>query len=185
MSTTPLSPKPSEGLPVAASKDRSFRPAGTRMRSGVLRSPGKKPRPRLVIVAPCGPPGTSRCQITLPVSASSATTLLPAGRYMTPPTTIGTASDAAPSPPPPPRPPRPSGTGNLYDQACVSLSTLPALISVSGEKRVPARSLLYVCHSCAGVAGFLCALTVTAITTTASADVSCFMIDPFGDPAIS
>src|SRR5436190_16027175 len=179
MSTLPLVPNPSDGLPVAASNEkRPLAPPVTIIRSGVLRSPGKNPTPR--VETP--PPGTSRCQITLPVSASRATTVLPTGRYMTPPTTIGTASDAPP--PPPPRPP-PGGAGNLYVHAFASFVTLPVLISVSGENRVPAKSWLYVCHSCAGVACFFCALAVTAIATTASAEISCFMIDPLGDSAIS
>src|SRR5215831_4066142 len=160
MSTSPFVPNPSDGFPVAASNDSSFVPAVTMIRSGVFRSPGKYPTPRRERPPP-GPPGTSRCQITLPVSASSATTELPTGRYITPATTIGTASD--PPPRPPPRPP-PGGGGGLYDQAFCSCATLAVLISVSGENRVPARSWLYVCHSWAGVAAFFWASAIAAYT---------------------
>jgi len=88
----------------------------------------------------------------LPVSGSSATTRLPAGKYITPWTTMGVTSlnvFAAGL--------LASGR-NLYDQACVSFCTLPGLICVSGEKRVLARSRLYVGQS-AAPAGFpVCAM---------------------------
>src|SRR5260370_9442171 len=76
---------------------------------------------------------------------------------MTPAITSGTASEA-PRRRGPPRPP--GGGGKLNVHAFASRATLPALISVNGEKRVPARSWSYVRHSCAGVAG-RCALPAT------------------------
>src|SRR5215471_16169761 len=135
MSTSPFFPKPSDGLPDAASNAMSRRPAVTKMRSGELRSPGQyeTPRRETAPAPPRPPPGISRCQINFPVSASSATTLLPAGTYITPPTTIGTASEPPPSG-------DPCGETNLYAHDCLSVATLPVLISVSGENRLPARS---------------------------------------------
>ncbi len=61
----------------------------------------------------------------------------------------------------PPRagaPPRPGAAGKSYFHACTRFATLPVVISVNGENRVPARSWLNVCHSWAGVACFCCAL---------------------------
>src|SRR2546426_10204672 len=95
---------------------------------------------------------------------------------MTPAMTSGTASEP-PRPRGPPRPP--GGGGKLNVHAFASFATLPALISVSGEKRVPARLWSYVCHSCAGVGAGRCALPATTsprmrsaadqVTRTASA----------------
>src|SRR6266545_3190008 len=102
MSTSPLAPNLSEGLPDAASRDNRRRPAVTNTRAAVVPSPGQYPTPRRDTAPAPGPPPISRCQITLPVSASRATTVLPAGRYMTPATTSGTASEPPRSPPPRP-----------------------------------------------------------------------------------
>src|SRR5213594_1616810 len=135
MSTSPFVPNLSEGVPDAASNDNRRRPAVTNTRAGVVPSPGQYPTPRRDTAPACGPPPISRCQITLPVSVSRATTVLPAERYMTPPMTSGTASEK-PRPRPPPRPA--GGGGKLNVQAFASFVTLPVLISVSGEKRVPA-----------------------------------------------
>src|SRR5262245_21687065 len=143
MSTSPSTPNPCEGLPDAASSDTRRRPAVTNTRAAVVPSPGQYPTPRRDTTPACGPPLISRCQIILPVSASSATTVLLAGRYITPATTSGTASD--PLSRPPPRPP--GGGGKVYVHAFVSLATLPVLMFVSGEKRVPARAWSYVRHS--------------------------------------
>src|SRR5207249_4093092 len=68
-----------------------------------------------------------------------------------------------------PRPP--GGGGRLKVHAFASLATLPTLISVRGEKRVPARSWSYVRHSCAGVAAGRCARPATASPRISSAAV--------------
>src|SRR5262247_1741787 len=127
MSTSPPVPNASDGLPDAASSDSRRRPAVTKTRAASLPSPGQYPPPRRDTAPRCGLPAISRCQITFPVSASSATTVLPAGRYITPATTSGTASDPVSSA----LPPRPAGGGGkLYVHAFASFATLPALISV-------------------------------------------------------
>src|SRR5215467_10208885 len=118
MSTTPFVPKPSEGLPVAASRAinraGAFGPpdrnalAVNRMRSGLLRSPGQNATPR-----PVDSPSILCCQISFPVVASSAVIVLPADtRYITPLTTIGVTSgfDGAAGPPRPR--PCPGGGGS-------------------------------------------------------------------------
>src|SRR5262249_4128627 len=112
MSTTPLVPKPSDGLPVAASS--AIRRAGApgpaalnalavnRIRSGLLRSPGQNATP-----PPVESPSILCCQIGCPVAASSAVIVLPAdSRYITPLTTIGVASgfEGSGAPAPLPRP---------------------------------------------------------------------------------
>src|SRR5881396_1732170 len=130
MSTSPFVPNLSEGVPNAASNDNRRRPAVTNTRAGVVPSPGQYPTPRRDTAPACGPPAISRCQITLPISASRATTVFLAGRYITPATTTGTASEP-PRRPPPPRPP--GGGGKLCVHAFVSFATLPVLMSVSGE----------------------------------------------------
>src|SRR3989449_5456229 len=127
MSTSPFVPNLSEGVPDAASNDNRRRPAVTNTRAGVVPSPGQYPTPRRDTAPAWGPSPISRCQITLPVSASRAATLLPAGRYITPAITSGTASEA-PRPRPPPRPP--GGRGRSYVHAFSSFATLPTLISV-------------------------------------------------------
>src|SRR5262245_30078075 len=160
MSTSPLAPNSSQGRPVAASSDRRRRPAVTNRRAGVVPAPDQYPTPRR---DPAPAPATSRCQITVPGLASSATTVLPAGTYITPATTSGTASDPVRRPPPPPRPP--GGGGKVYVHAFVSLATLPTLISVSGEYRVPARSWSYARHSCSGVVDNRCASPAVARTS--------------------
>ena len=70
----------------------------------------------------------------MPVSGSSATTRLAAGRYITPFTTMGVASEFGAA-----APPRPAvgGAGaslcKLYVHALVSVPTFVASIWVSGE----------------------------------------------------
>src|SRR6516162_7411329 len=107
MSTSPLAPNPSEGLPDEASSDSRRRPAVTNTRGGIVPSPGQKPTPRRETPPACAPPPISRCQIIVPVSASSATIVFPAGKYITPEATSGTASEPLSRPPPP----RPAGGG--------------------------------------------------------------------------
>src|SRR5207244_7925158 len=78
----------------------------------------------------------------------SATTRFAAGRYMTPLTTIGVASEFGP---PGPFPPGGGGTGaslcRRYVHASVRLATFVALICVSGEYPVPATSRRYIGQS--------------------------------------
>ena len=93
MSTSPSLPKPASSAPVAASSAISRRPAVKMMRGGRLPSPGQYATPR----RDGAPPVTGCCQISLPVSGSSATTRFAAGRYMTPLTTIGVAWELTPA----------------------------------------------------------------------------------------
>src|SRR5581483_561526 len=118
--------------PVAALSASSVDPAVTNTRAGSLPSPGQNPTPR----RDTWPAAAWYSQTVLPVAASSASTLLPPGTYITPPTTSGVASD-------PPRSGLPPGAaGSLTVQACRSCATLSTVIWVSGEKRVAARSRL-------------------------------------------
>src|SRR5438105_11403486 len=107
ISTDPSSPKPAAASPVIALIAINRLPAVKRMRGGVVPSPGQNATPR----EPVLPIGSLYSHTSLPLSASSASTRPPAGRYITPLMTIGVASgftvgtDAAPRPPPP----RPAG----------------------------------------------------------------------------
>src|SRR5499427_7692118 len=73
------------------------------IRAGVEVSPGQNATPRAVVL----PVGSLYSHTSLPVSASSASTRPPAGRYMMPLTTIGVASGFTVGAAPPPRPPAP------------------------------------------------------------------------------
>src|SRR5215813_5251259 len=103
MSTEPSCPKPVDASPVSAFRDIKRRPAVKMIRAGVEESPGQNATPRAVVL----PVGSLYSQTSFPVSASSASTRPPAGRYMTPLTTIGVASGFTVGGAPPPRPPAP------------------------------------------------------------------------------
>src|SRR5262245_1222073 len=113
------------------------RPAVNRIRAAVALSPGQNATPRADVV----PIGSLYSHTRLPVSASSAMTRPPAGRYITPLITIGVASGftvgAAPPRPLPPRPPdcAPPAVALIrrYDQAIFRFETFDALICVNGE----------------------------------------------------
>src|SRR6516225_7377890 len=115
MSTAPFSPKPAGASPVMALMALNCLPAVNRILGGVVVSPGQYATPRAVVL----PVGSLYSQTIFPVSASSARTRPPAGRYITPLMTIGVASGftvgtgAAPRPreplPPPAGVPRPAG----------------------------------------------------------------------------
>ena len=68
------------------------RPAVKTIRAAVLASPGQYATPRLDTAAPV----IECCQISLPVSDSSAATRPVAARYITPLTTIGVTSELFP-----------------------------------------------------------------------------------------
>src|SRR5262245_25620447 len=133
MSTEPSSPKPDAASPVRAFTAIKCRPAVKSTRAGALLSPGQKATPRADVL----PVGSLCSQTTLPVSASSARTRPPAGKYITPLMTIGVASGFTVGAPPAPRPPRrPPAAGALlsrYVQAGFRLDAFVALICVSGE----------------------------------------------------
>src|SRR6478752_3628905 len=107
-------------------------------------------------------PGTCFTQISLPVSASSATTRFPAGTYITPPTTIGVAAALIPAAPPPPLPlpfPPPfplsafaagGGAAGRYVHTCVSFDAFAVVICFNGENRELVRSREYIGQSPAG-----------------------------------
>src|SRR5579883_1840698 len=128
-STTPLSPNPRTDSPVVAFNASSRRPAVTKMRAGMLGSPGQYVTPRFESRPPwLG--GTSYFQISFPVAASRARTRFSAGRYMTPLMTSGVTSDN------PPNPPaaglfRSARYGMLH--ASFSFETLEAVICFKGE----------------------------------------------------
>src|SRR3984957_20169083 len=103
MSNSPSLPKPGSTLPVFAFSAISLRPTVNRMRGGLLLSPGQYATPR----RDGAPPATGYSQMVLPLSGSRATTRSTAGRYMTPFTTIGVASELGP----PGRLPGPVGAG--------------------------------------------------------------------------
>src|SRR5215468_9179781 len=104
MSTEPSCPNPADASPVSAFTDIKRRPAVKMIRAGVEVSPGQNATARAVVL----PVGSLYSHTSFPVSASSASTRPPAGRYMIPLTTIGVASGftvgTAPEPRPPPRP---------------------------------------------------------------------------------
>jgi hypothetical protein len=79
------------------------------MMRGLLPSPGQYATPR----REGAPPVIGYRQISLPVSGSSATTRFAAGRYMTPFTTMGVASEFTP-----PGPPLPPGAGVAGASLC-------------------------------------------------------------------
>src|SRR5262245_64044164 len=91
-STSPSLPNAVAGAPVFASIAISRRPAVNTIRGGWLASPGQYATPRRDTAAPA----TGCRQISLPVSGSSATTRPAAGRYITPLTTTGVASELLP-----------------------------------------------------------------------------------------
>src|SRR5579862_6850708 len=115
VSTSPSLPKPGSILPVRALSAIMRRSAVKTMRAGLVLSPGQYVTARREGF----PLGNWYRQISLPVSGSSAKTLLPAGRYVTPFTTMGVASEAR--------------AFSLNDHAWVSLATVLVLIWVSGE----------------------------------------------------
>src|SRR6516225_10404913 len=127
ISTSPSLPNVGTGPPDFASTATSRRPAVKMMRGGCAASPGQTATPRR------DTPVTAYCQISFPVSGSSATMRLAAGTYITPPTTIGVASEASGRPPA-------SGACRWYDHAGASVATFLALSCVSGERPVPAAS---------------------------------------------
>src|SRR6185369_6828978 len=114
-SSSPSFAKPASSLPVLAFSAASFVPVVNRIRGGLVSSPGQYATPR--DVAP--PVPTGYFQISWPVSASSATTLLPEGKYILPFTTMGVASDP--------------GAPNAYVHAGASWATFAVLICVSWE----------------------------------------------------
>src|SRR6185436_18595251 len=107
MSTSPLVPKPAAAAPVRASSARSRRPDVSRIRGAAVPSPAQYARPR----RDGAPPAIGDCQTGVPVSGSSATTRLAAGRYITPPTTIGVTCELTAAAAPPRPPPAPAGGG--------------------------------------------------------------------------
>src|SRR5215467_3771114 len=117
ISTEPSSPNPVGASPVRALIAINRFPATNRMRAGVVPSPGQNATPRAAVL----PVGSLYSQTSLPVSASSARTRPPAGRYITPLMTIGVASGftvgAPPAPRPPPRPPAAGALLSRYVQA--------------------------------------------------------------------
>src|SRR5262250_3143793 len=102
MSTEPSCPNPTDASPVSAFRDIKRRPAVKIIRAGVEVSPGQNATPRAVVL----PVGSLYSHTSLPVSAASASTRPPAGRYMVPLITTGVASGftlgAAAEPRPPP-----------------------------------------------------------------------------------
>src|SRR6266511_2634337 len=96
------------------------RPDVKMMRAGRVPSPAQYATPRL----DAGPPVIGYCQTSRPVSGSSATTRLPAGRYMMPFTTIGVASEFGPPAPPLPVAGPDASLWRRYVQTCVSFATL-------------------------------------------------------------
>src|SRR5262245_56627594 len=103
MSTEPSGPKPVDASPVSAFSDIKRQPAVQMIRDGAEESPGQNATPRAVVL----PVGSLSSKTSFPVSASSASTRPPAGRYMTPLTTIGVASGFTVGAATPPRPPAP------------------------------------------------------------------------------
>src|ERR1700677_1551062 len=89
MSTWPSLPNPGSILPVLAFSAINLRPEVNRMRGGFCLSPGQYATPR----CDATPAANSYLQISEPVTGLSASTRLPAGRYITPLTTIGVAAD--------------------------------------------------------------------------------------------
>src|ERR671918_546463 len=90
-----------------------------------------------------GEPSVTRCcQISVPVSDSSATTRLAAGTYMTPFRTIGVACELV--------------LARAYVHARVRLATFAAVICVSGEYPVPPRSRRYIGQSAPGFGAVRC-----------------------------
>src|SRR5688572_30417448 len=110
-STAPFVPNPAAGVPVAASGAIKVARLMKRMRGGAVPSPGQKLTPRVDAVGPLPPPGpppppgpggraapsgagggagNTYSHTSEPVSPSRATTRSRLGKYMTPPTTIGT-----------------------------------------------------------------------------------------------
>src|SRR5690349_13819949 len=110
ISTEPSCPKPAAASPVIALTAINRLPAVKRILAGFDPSPGQNATPRALVL----PFGTLYSQTNLPVSASSASTREPAGRYMMLLMTIGVASGlavgVAAAPRPPPRPPRPAAS---------------------------------------------------------------------------
>src|SRR2546422_10810982 len=102
--TAPSWPKPADASPVIAFTAMSRDPDVKRILAGVVPSPGQNATPR----APVAPVGSLYSHINFPVSASSARTRLPAGRYITSLITIGVASGFALAAP------RPAGAARRY-----------------------------------------------------------------------
>src|SRR5438067_6145488 len=142
MSTSPSSPNAAIGSPVWAASAIRRRSAVKNRRGAMVASPGQYATPR----RDGAPVFRTYRQIAMPVSAWTAATWLEAATYITPLTTIGVNSDPPDSVPAVAS--RPSG----YDQARLNLATLPVLICLSGEYRVPPRSRLYIGQSAAGAA---------------------------------
>src|SRR5262249_15549998 len=114
-------------------------PAMNRTRGGLFPSPGQYPTARLPTA-----PGAEYVQTSFPLSASSANTRLPPGRYMIPLMTIGVTSGESPGAPPRPFPlPAPAagasaegaGGAGLKVHATFRFATFVVLICFSGENR--------------------------------------------------
>src|SRR5687768_8922891 len=144
ISISPFCPKAEAAAPVFASSAIKRRPAMKKIRGGVRPSPCQYATPRLE----GAPPVTGACQISLPVSASSASTRSRPGKYITPSMTIGVVWELTFATAAAPRPPAAAALLWMRNvQAGARVETFVRLIWRNGEYPVPARSRRYAGQS--------------------------------------